>query len=108
MWYGVLAQRCVFNASEAPAQHALADSWWHVQIICAVNGPAVALQTNLVQAAATAGTVKQFFPSEFGIFGAVGAPCAAWFLLGALLGCCALQGKLLLRQCPRASRPPGP
>ena len=49
-----------------------------MQIICAVNGPAVALQTNLVQAAAAAGTVKQFFPSEFGIFGAVGAACAAW------------------------------
>ncbi|KAK9826082.1 hypothetical protein WJX81_000383 [Elliptochloris bilobata] len=41
-------------------------------IICAVNGKGVELQSNLVQAAAAAGTVKQFFPAEFGIYGAVG------------------------------------
>ena len=46
-----------------------------VQIICAVNGKGVELQINLVQAAATAGNVKQFFPAEFGIYGAVGAAC---------------------------------
>lgn len=45
----------------------------HPQIICVVTREATEAQVNLVQAAATAGTVKQFFPSEFGILGAVGA-----------------------------------
>ena len=92
-------------ASEAPAQGALADPWLQAQIICAVNEPVVALQTNLVQAAATAGNVKQFFPSEFGIFGAVGAARAAWPLPGISVGCCALRDNHLLHQCRRASRP---
>ena len=37
-----------------------------------VNGPGVATQTKLVAAAKEAGTIKQFMPSEFGVFGAVG------------------------------------
>ena len=43
-----------------------------VQVISAVNGPALALQTKLVTAAKEAGTIKQFMPSEFSAFGAIG------------------------------------
>ena len=92
-------------AGETPAQVALADSWLQAQIICAVNGPAVALQTNLVQAAATAGTVQQFFPSEFGILGAVGAARAAWLLQSTKVGSRASHDNNPLLQCRRASRP---
>lgn len=42
------------------------------QVISAVNGPALAQQTALVEAAKQAGTIKQFIPSEFSAFGAVG------------------------------------
>ena len=37
-----------------------------------MNGPALAQQTKLVDAAKQAGTIKQFFPSEFSAFGAIG------------------------------------
>ena len=43
-----------------------------MQVISAVNGPALALQTKLVAAAKEAGTIKQFMPSEFSAFGAIG------------------------------------
>jgi hypothetical protein len=43
-----------------------------VQVISAVNGPALEKQSRLVVAAKEAGTIKQFFPSEFSCFGAVG------------------------------------
>ena len=43
-----------------------------VQVISAVNGPALAQQTALVEAAKQAGTIKQFIPSEFSAYGAVG------------------------------------
>lgn len=45
-----------------------------VQVISAVNGPALAQQTKLVEAAQKAGSIKQFIPSEFSAFGAVGEP----------------------------------
>lgn len=50
-----------------------------------MNGPGVATQTKLVAAAKEAGTIKQFMPSEFGVFGAVGEhlPLTPW--LGDLL-----------------------
>ena len=38
-----------------------------------MNGPALGLQTRLVAAAKEAGTIKQFIPSEFSAFGAIGA-----------------------------------
>jgi hypothetical protein len=41
-------------------------------VISAVNGPALAQQTKLVDAAKQAGTIKQFFPSEFSAYGAIG------------------------------------
>ncbi|CAL8470597.1 g10139 [Coccomyxa elongata] len=41
-------------------------------VVSVVNGPGVATQTKLVAAAKEAGTIKQFMPSEFGVFGAVG------------------------------------
>ena len=37
-----------------------------------MNGPALAQQTKLVEAAKQAGTIKQFFPSEFSAYGAIG------------------------------------
>lgn len=45
-----------------------------MQVISAVNGPALAQQTKLVDAAKQAGTIKQFFPSEFSAYGAIGEP----------------------------------
>lgn len=41
-------------------------------MVSAVNGPGLAAQTKLVAAAKEAGTIKQFMPSEFSAFGAVG------------------------------------
>jgi len=61
----------------------VADMVWSLtvferpQIICVVTREATEAQVNLVHAAAAAGNVKQFFPSEFGILGAVGPPWAA-------------------------------
>jgi len=61
----------------------VADTVWSLtvferpQIICVVTREATEAQVNLVHAAAAAGNVKQFFPSEFGILGAVGPPWAA-------------------------------
>ena len=58
----------------------VADTVWSLtvferpQIICVVTREATEAQVNLVHAAAAAGNVKQFFPSEFGILGAVGPP----------------------------------
>ncbi len=37
-----------------------------------MNGPALAQQTKLVEAIKQAGTIKQFFPSEFSAYGAIG------------------------------------
>jgi hypothetical protein len=44
-----------------------------LQVVSAVNGPALDQQTRLVAAAKEAGTIKQFVPSEFSAFGAIGA-----------------------------------
>ena len=44
------------------------------QVVSAVNGPALLLQLNLVEAAKKAANpTLQFIPSEFSAFGAVGA-----------------------------------
>ena len=55
-------------------QECLVSSCCALQVISAVNGPVLALQTKLVAAAKEAGTIKQFIPSEFSAFGAIGEP----------------------------------